>query len=146
MSFGDHVAQEQTKGDVWVCNSDGYVGQVCLLTMIPEATVKNSLTVCSTRIVCVSAVPGAKLTNSKAEKNNLNNTAKRMDSNASLSSKKSAKSSKSSLSSSKHSKKSIPSESDDDDIAHGAESIIAFDSSDDEDAMMGTNFIGGYTI
>lgn len=120
-------------GDVWVCNSDGYVGQVCLLSMIPEAQSKACLSVCSARIVCVAAVPGARLNSDKprtdGDRNNLHSF-----------SQKKIKSSKST--SSFKQKKSVPSESDDDDIGHGAENIIAFDSSDDDDADMGTSFIG----
>jgi hypothetical protein len=28
-------------GDVWVCNSDGYVGQVCILSMGEQIQVNN---------------------------------------------------------------------------------------------------------
>ncbi|XP_033116116.1 rho guanine nucleotide exchange factor 17-like [Anneissia japonica] len=44
--------------DVWVCNSDGYVGQVCLLSMTPDPNVVSCISVCSTRILCVMSVPG----------------------------------------------------------------------------------------
>ncbi|XP_071951470.1 rho guanine nucleotide exchange factor 17-like [Antedon mediterranea] len=43
--------------DVWVCNSDGYVGQVCLLSMTPDPNVVSCISVCSTRILCVMSVP-----------------------------------------------------------------------------------------
>lgn len=44
--------------DVWVCNSDGYVGQVCVLSLNPEPTVTSCNGVCNARIVCIVAVPG----------------------------------------------------------------------------------------
>nr|XP_023648178.1 rho guanine nucleotide exchange factor 17 isoform X2 [Paramormyrops kingsleyae] len=46
--------------EVWVCNSDGYVGQVCLLNIREEPTVEACIAVCSARIVCIAAVPGLK--------------------------------------------------------------------------------------
>ena len=30
-------------GDIWVCNSDGYVGHFCLVSMVPEAQVCNAV-------------------------------------------------------------------------------------------------------
>lgn len=48
--------------DVWVCNSDGYVGQVCVLSLSPEPTVTSCNGVCNARILCIAAVPA--LTNS----------------------------------------------------------------------------------
>ncbi|XP_022099543.1 rho guanine nucleotide exchange factor 17-like isoform X3 [Acanthaster planci] len=50
--------------DVWVCNSDGYVGQVCLLSLTPEPTVAFCISVCSARILCIAPVPGAQDTHS----------------------------------------------------------------------------------
>lgn len=44
--------------DVWVCNSDGYVGQVCVLSLHPEPTVTSCNGVCNARILCIVAVPG----------------------------------------------------------------------------------------
>ncbi|KAL1131698.1 hypothetical protein AAG570_011311, partial [Ranatra chinensis] len=44
--------------DVWVCNSDGYVGQVCVLSLHPEPTVTSCNGVCNARILCISPVPG----------------------------------------------------------------------------------------
>ncbi|XP_067389356.1 rho guanine nucleotide exchange factor 17 [Emydura macquarii macquarii] len=44
--------------EVWVCNSDGYVGQVCLLSIKKEPTVEACIAVCSARILCIAAVPG----------------------------------------------------------------------------------------
>ncbi|XP_060537321.1 rho guanine nucleotide exchange factor 17-like isoform X2 [Cylas formicarius] len=51
--------------DVWVCNSDGYVGQVCVLTLNekPEPTVTSCNGVCNTRILCIASVPGPGLGN-----------------------------------------------------------------------------------
>lgn len=43
--------------DVWVCNSDGYVGQVCVLSLHPEPTVTSCNGVCNARILCVASVP-----------------------------------------------------------------------------------------
>ncbi|NWX84479.1 ARHGH factor, partial [Nothoprocta pentlandii] len=44
--------------EVWVCNSDGYVGQVCLLSIRKEPTVEACIAVCSARILCIASVPG----------------------------------------------------------------------------------------
>ncbi|KYO49098.1 rho guanine nucleotide exchange factor 17 isoform B [Alligator mississippiensis] len=46
--------------EVWVCNSDGYVGQVCLLSIKKEPTVEACIAVCSARILCIASVPGLK--------------------------------------------------------------------------------------
>ncbi|XP_076853431.1 rho guanine nucleotide exchange factor 17 [Brachyhypopomus gauderio] len=54
-----HSCPEDTC-EVWVCNSDGYVGQVCLLNIRREPTVEACIAVCSARIVCIAAVPGLK--------------------------------------------------------------------------------------
>lgn len=43
--------------DVWVCNSDGYVGQVCVLSLSPEPTVTSCNGVCNARILCLTSVP-----------------------------------------------------------------------------------------
>ncbi|CAA9999436.1 unnamed protein product [Nesidiocoris tenuis] len=45
--------------DVWVCNSDGYVGQVCVLSLHPEPTVTSCNGVCNARILCIAPVPGS---------------------------------------------------------------------------------------
>uniref|UniRef100_A0A336MM28 CSON002879 protein n=1 Tax=Culicoides sonorensis TaxID=179676 RepID=A0A336MM28_CULSO len=45
--------------DVWVCNSDGYVGQVCVLSLLPEPTVTSCNGVCNARILCVASVPAS---------------------------------------------------------------------------------------
>ncbi|XP_076261494.1 rho guanine nucleotide exchange factor 17-like isoform X3 [Rhynchophorus ferrugineus] len=51
--------------DVWVCNSDGYVGQVCVLTLNekPEPTVTSCNGVCNTRILCIASIPGPGIQN-----------------------------------------------------------------------------------
>ncbi|KAM9172757.1 rho guanine nucleotide exchange factor 17 isoform 2-T2 [Pangshura tecta] len=54
-----HSSPENTY-EVWVCNSDGYVGQVCLLSIKKEPTVEACIAVCSARILCIAAVPGLK--------------------------------------------------------------------------------------
>nr|XP_034971270.1 rho guanine nucleotide exchange factor 17 [Zootoca vivipara] len=46
--------------EVWVCNSDGYVGQVCLLSVKKEPIVEACIAVCSARILCMASVPGLK--------------------------------------------------------------------------------------
>lgn len=43
--------------DVWVCNSDGYVGQVCVMSLEPEPTVTSCNGVCNARIMCIASVP-----------------------------------------------------------------------------------------
>ncbi|XP_006812718.1 rho guanine nucleotide exchange factor 17-like [Saccoglossus kowalevskii] len=43
--------------EVWVCNSDGYVGQVCLLKLAPKPEVDACKTVCSARILCIAPIP-----------------------------------------------------------------------------------------
>ncbi|XP_077578763.1 rho guanine nucleotide exchange factor 17 [Stigmatopora nigra] len=55
--------------EVWVCNSDGYVGQVCLLNIKDEPTVEACIAVCSARIICIAAVPGLKGRECGPEKN-----------------------------------------------------------------------------
>ncbi|KAF0287667.1 Rho guanine nucleotide exchange factor 17 [Amphibalanus amphitrite] len=47
--------------DVWVCNSDGYVGQICVLSLRPEPTVTSCNGVCNSRILCIAPVPGLTL-------------------------------------------------------------------------------------
>lgn len=46
-----------TSQDVWVCNSDGYVGQVCILSLHPEPTVTSCNGVCNARILCIASIP-----------------------------------------------------------------------------------------
>lgn len=43
--------------DVWICNSDGYVGQVCVLSLLAEPTVTSCNGVCNARILCLASVP-----------------------------------------------------------------------------------------
>lgn len=43
--------------EVWVCNSDGFVGQVCVLSLTSEPTVTSCNGVCNARILCIAAVP-----------------------------------------------------------------------------------------
>ncbi|XP_013227511.3 rho guanine nucleotide exchange factor 17 isoform X2 [Columba livia] len=52
----------ESSHEVWVCNSDGYVGQVCLLSIRKEPTVEACIAVCSARILCIASVPGLKRT------------------------------------------------------------------------------------
>ena len=47
----------ETGRDVWVCNSDGYVGQVCILSLEPEPTVTSCNGVCNAKILCITSVP-----------------------------------------------------------------------------------------
>ncbi|XP_022250680.1 rho guanine nucleotide exchange factor 17-like [Limulus polyphemus] len=46
--------------DVWICNSDGYVGQVYILTLQTEPTLTSCNNVCNARILCIASVPGVK--------------------------------------------------------------------------------------
>ena len=51
--------------DIWVCNSDGYVGQVCVLSLESsgsspldtQPTVTSCNGVCNARILCVASIP-----------------------------------------------------------------------------------------
>ena len=65
--------------DVWVCNSDGYVGQVCVLSLSPEPTVTSCNGVCNARILCLASVPAFNRTK-------LNDSIASLSSNASSSS------------------------------------------------------------
>lgn len=57
--------------DVWVCNSDGYVGQVCVLSLNqPEPTVTSCNGVCNARILCVTSVPGFSEAETESRNNN----------------------------------------------------------------------------
>nr|CAH7735584.1 unnamed protein product [Callosobruchus chinensis] len=51
---------EENRKEVWVCNSDGYVGQLCVLSLTPEPNVTSCNGVCSARILCITSVPGIK--------------------------------------------------------------------------------------
>ncbi|KAF2365474.1 Dbl (DH) domain [Trinorchestia longiramus] len=46
----------QSLKDVWVCNSDGYVGQVCVLSLHPEPAVACCNGVCNARILSIASV------------------------------------------------------------------------------------------
>ncbi|XP_009320234.1 PREDICTED: rho guanine nucleotide exchange factor 17, partial [Pygoscelis adeliae] len=46
----------ESSHEVWVCNSDGYVGQVCLLSIRKEPTVEACIAVCSARILCIASL------------------------------------------------------------------------------------------
>jgi len=130
-------------GDIWVCNSDGYVGHFCPVSMVPEAQSRACVTVCSSRIQCIAPVPGSKLISTNKPRSS--DSRKVLSANETKSHKKSSKSSKMSSPSSLKSKKSFPSESDDDDQAPGPEDIISFDTTDEEDNGMDSHFIGGPT-
>nr|XP_026696639.1 rho guanine nucleotide exchange factor 17-like isoform X3 [Ciona intestinalis] len=43
--------------EVWVCNTDGYVGQICFLSIEPETLPTKSITVCNSKICCIAQVP-----------------------------------------------------------------------------------------
>jgi hypothetical protein len=45
--------------DVWVCNCDGYVGHMSLLSLQPEpiVTLNTPVPGCNARILCICAVP-----------------------------------------------------------------------------------------
>lgn len=46
------------QNDVWVANSDGYVGQICILNLFPEPpSITSCNSVCNSKIICMTAVP-----------------------------------------------------------------------------------------
>ncbi|KAF7404045.1 hypothetical protein HZH68_006839 [Vespula germanica] len=52
------LSNEQEPRDVWICNSDGYVGQVCVLSLNldpPQVTSCNG--VCNAKILCIAGIP-----------------------------------------------------------------------------------------
>lgn len=57
LQFTCAAATLSEKRDVWVCNSDGYVGQVCIMSLYPEPNVTSCNGVCNARILCVASVP-----------------------------------------------------------------------------------------
>ncbi|KAG8522809.1 Rho guanine nucleotide exchange factor 17 [Galemys pyrenaicus] len=61
--------------EVWVCNSDGYVGQVCLLSLRAEPDVEACIAVCSARILCIGAVPGLQRHCNREQPSSLSNPA-----------------------------------------------------------------------
>ncbi|XP_058793844.1 uncharacterized protein LOC131665757 isoform X2 [Phymastichus coffea] len=67
------LANGQGARDVWVCNSDGYVGQVCVLSLSPEPPQVTSCNgVCNARILCVAGIPACtSVSNSCAPVNNV---------------------------------------------------------------------------
>lgn len=75
LQFTCAAATLGTQKDVWVCNSDGYVGQVCVLSLNqPEPTVTSCNGVCNARILCVTSVPGNPNDYRSSSMNNLNNS------------------------------------------------------------------------
>ncbi|XP_054270541.1 rho guanine nucleotide exchange factor 17 isoform X2 [Macrosteles quadrilineatus] len=63
--------------DVWVCNSDGYVGQVCVLSLSPtEPTVTSCNGVCNARILCIAAIPACPSQNSRKTRQRKNDSSK----------------------------------------------------------------------
>ncbi|XP_022241065.1 rho guanine nucleotide exchange factor 17-like [Limulus polyphemus] len=45
--------------DIWVCNSDGYTGQVCVISLQPEPTLTSCSGICNARITCITSIPAA---------------------------------------------------------------------------------------
>jgi len=43
--------------DVWICSTDGQMGQVCIMNTFPDLTVSSCNTVCNSRITCIQCVP-----------------------------------------------------------------------------------------
>ncbi|XP_048589750.1 uncharacterized protein LOC5516516 isoform X2 [Nematostella vectensis] len=116
-------------GDVWVCNSDGYVGQVCILSMGENIQPIASLSVCSSRILCISPVPGARLIGLET----IHPDADSKSDTRSLGESSSYK---------------VPStkstDYEDEDDVRSAQTIIAFDSSsEDEDGLGNDSFMEG---
>ncbi|XP_014488562.1 PREDICTED: rho guanine nucleotide exchange factor 17 isoform X2 [Dinoponera quadriceps] len=65
------LASGQGTRDVWVCNSDGYVGQVCVLSLSPEPPQVTSCNgVCNARILCVAGIPACTPGSSSCTTNN----------------------------------------------------------------------------
>lgn len=50
-----YLANDQN--DVWICTTDGQMGQVCIMNTIPELAISSCNTVCSSRISCIQCVP-----------------------------------------------------------------------------------------
>ncbi|XP_076391825.1 rho guanine nucleotide exchange factor 17 isoform X6 [Megachile rotundata] len=62
----------QGSRDVWVCNSDGYVGQVCVLSLTPEPPQVTSCNgVCNARILCVAGIPACTQKSNSCVTNNI---------------------------------------------------------------------------
>ncbi|XP_065352362.1 rho guanine nucleotide exchange factor 17-like isoform X3 [Cloeon dipterum] len=41
--------------DIWICNSDGYVGQICILQLGEEPKILSTNEICESRILCITA-------------------------------------------------------------------------------------------
>ena len=54
------AAQTETNNSVWIGASDGYVGQMCILSMAPEPDIQCCNGVNNSRITCICAVPEPK--------------------------------------------------------------------------------------
>lgn len=81
LQFTCAAATLSEKRDVWVCNSDGYVGQVCIMSLHPEPNVTSCNGVCNARILCVASVPAY-----NAHKASIKSTSSNEDQSSSLSS------------------------------------------------------------
>ncbi|CAG7727349.1 unnamed protein product [Allacma fusca] len=57
VSLHNKVSKTLEMSDVWVANSDGYVGQICILTLHPEPAITSCNGVCNSRITCIVSVP-----------------------------------------------------------------------------------------
>lgn len=57
VSLYNKVSKTLEMSDVWVANSDGYVGQICILTLQPEPSITSCNGVCNSRITCMISVP-----------------------------------------------------------------------------------------
>lgn len=47
--------------DVWICSTDGQMGQICIINTVPELSVSSYNTVCNSRITCIQCVPPYRL-------------------------------------------------------------------------------------
>ncbi|CAK9830762.1 Rho guanine nucleotide exchange factor 17 [Anthophora retusa] len=66
------LANGQCSSEVWVCNSDGYVGQVCVLCLTPEPPqVPSCNVVCNARILCVAGIPACTQRSNSCVTNNI---------------------------------------------------------------------------
>lgn len=43
--------------EVWICNTDGFVGQVCVLNLSPSPAVQPSKSILNARITCMETIP-----------------------------------------------------------------------------------------
>ncbi|XP_039265153.1 uncharacterized protein LOC120340841 [Styela clava] len=57
MQFSCAASNVDDVREVWVCNTDGYVGQVVFLTLDPEPNQTQCITVCHAKICCIAQVP-----------------------------------------------------------------------------------------